>query len=496
LLPRLLAKIPSITGDDPAAPVNGATETSVMNSRFGAMDLREAGMKRAFSSALGCCLGASLSIILMTGAFAQDAGGVDTPLRLRVGGGNIAAHLAGGPTDQLYEALNGVGAGNGRMDSYGWRDLARKPNPTTFDAALLEAYQHKIRPIILFEYQGSYQFLKPPQPIGSYADWFATGQAFARRFEPNGEWAREHGIRDWGVTVYTAINEPDVQATIPRKDYHDALAGLAAGVHSVNPRLRVVPGGFATCNSHGDATLRGYGPAIADLLENGALDGIDLHTYYNVRWYPLTRGREFSAQTCFDRVKAAMRLHRDINFYSTEYNISRDHGWDDPAIAARLFLTAFWDEMGVVRNDGHSSATVLAFPWNLANTGKKVEKNYAMAVTENPWSPDSRSKVLRLVLRLAGDMHFIALDPKGSGTFTLEGPQGRLYVWQDLPGWTDKPGTRWDLHVPQWGSFAELWGWGGMRKVVPVQDGKITIADLPGNETYMLLVRRSVAAPD
>ncbi len=453
-------------------------------------------MKRVFSSVLACGLAASLSMTLMPDGVAKDAGGIDTSLRLRVGGGNIAAHLAGGPTDQLYEALNGVGAGNGRMDSYGWRDLARKPNPTTFDAALLEAYQHKIRPIILFEYEGSYQFLKPPQPIGSYADWFATGQAFARRFEPNGEWAREHGIRDWGVTVYTAINEPDVQTTIPRKDYHDALAGLAAGVHSVNSQLRVVPGGFATCNSYGDATLRGYGPAIADLLENGALDGIDLHTYYNVRFYPMERGRAFSAQTCFDRVKAAMKLHRDVNFYATEYNISRDHEWDDPAIAACLFLTAFWDEMGVVRNDGHSSATVLAFPWNLANTGEKVEKNYAMAVTKNPWSPDSRSKVLRLVLRLAGDMHFIALDPKASGTFTLEGPQGRLYVWQDLPGWTDKPGRRWDLQVPQWGSFAELWGWDGMRKVVPVQDGKVEIADLPGNESYMLLVRRSVAPPN
>jgi hypothetical protein len=454
-------------------------------------------MKHGFSSLLTSVLAWSLaaSLAMSTTARAGDAAGIDTPLRVRVGGGNMAAHMAGGPTDQLYEALNGVGAGNGRMDSWGWRNPDNKPNPTTFDAILLEAYQHKIRPIILFEYEGSYQFLKPPQLIGSYAHWFAIGQAFARRFEPNGEWGREHGIRDWGVTVYTAINEPDVQATIPRKDYHDALAGLAAGVHSINAKLRVVPGGFATCNSHGDATLRGYGPAIADLLDSGALDGIDLHTYYNVRFYPMERGREFSAQTCFDRVKAAMKLHRDVNFYATEWNISRDHGWDDPAIAARLFLTGFWDEMGVVHNDG-SSATVLAFPWNLANTGEKVEKNYAMALTKNPWSPDSRAKVLRMILRLAGDMHFIALDPKGSGTFTLEGAQGRLYVWQDLPGWTNKAGTRWDLQVPQWGSFAELWGWDGMRKVVPVQDGKIEIADLPGNETYMLLVRRSAVAPN
>ncbi len=290
------------------------------------------------------------------------------------------------------------------------------------------------------------------------------------------------------MTVYTAINEPDVQATIPRQAYHDALAGLADGVHAVNKTLRVVPGGFATCNSHGDATLRGYGPAIADLLEHGQLDGIDLHTYYNVRWYPLTRGREFSAQTCFDRVKAAMHLKRDVNFYATEYNVSRDHGWTDPTLLARLFLTAIWDEMGVVHRDRHASATVLAFPWNLGDTDRVDGPAYAMAATEDPWSPDSRAKVLRNVLHLAGDMIFVALDPKGSGTFELEGPRGHLYVWQDLPGWTDKPGSTWIVNVPQGGELAELWGFDGPRNVIPVQGRRLVIDHLAGNETYMLFV--------
>ena len=365
----------------------------------------------------------------------------------------------------------------------------RVPNVHNFDAAMLEAYRNGITPIILFEYEGSYQFLQPPQPIGSYADWFAAGQAFARRFQPNGDWGKEHGIRDWGATVFTAINEPDVQATIPREDYRDALAGLADGVHSVDTKLRVVPGGFATCNSHSDATLRGYGPVIANLLADGHLDGIDLHTYYNDRWYPLTRGREFSAQTCFDRIKAAMGLHRDINFYATEFNIARAGAWNDPKLAARLFLTALWDELGVVRADG-SSAVVLAFPWNLADTGRtKDELIYAMANHANPWVPDLRANVLRSVLKLSGDMRFVSLDPR-AGTYALEGKSGRLLVWQDLPGWTDSPGTRWEVTPPAWATSAELWGWNGLRRRVPVSQANIVIDGLDGNETYMLFLRR------
>lgn len=436
------------------------------------------------------CMGVASVGAAAVRAQAQGIFPAGETIRARVGGGNIVTHLTGAPTAQLYSALRGVGAKLGRMNSYGWRDLTRKPLPRDFDAAMLEAYRRGITPIILLEYEGSYQTLQPPQPIGSYADWNTAGKAMAARFQPDGEWSRQHGIRGWGVEIYAAVNEPDVQATIPRDSYRDALAGLADGVHSVNRALRVVPGGFATCNSHGDATLRGYGPAIAGLLEDGRLDGIDLHTYYNSRWYPLTRGREFSAQTCFDRVKAAMGLRRDVNFYATEYNVARSQDWTDPKLVARLFLTAFWDNMGVVRADGRSSATVLAFPWNLADTGSIEGPAYAMAITKDPWSPDPRAVVLRTVLRLAGDMKFTALDPRGAGTFALEGKEGVLLVWQNLPGWTDRPGPVWEVDVPDWARFAELWGFDGLRRTVPVQGGKVAIRDLPGNETYMLRLPR------
>ena len=422
-------------------------------------------------------------------AFGIDAAAENSTLRYRIGGGNIVTHLTGAPTAQMYQALRGVGAKLGRVNSYGWRDLDRKPTPRNFDAAMLEAHQHGIDPIVLLEYDGSYQNLQPPQPIGSYDEWFAAGQAMARRFRPNGEWGLENGIRNWGATVFTAINEPDVLANIPHDAYRDALAGFADGVHGIDATLRVVPGGFASCNSQLDETLRGYGAAIAGLLESGRLDGIDLHTYYNAKWYPITSGRAFSVQTCFDRIKASMTLKRDINFYATEFNISRDGAWENPKRAAQLFLTALWDQLGVVRGDGRTPATMLAFPWNLADTGRIEGPGYAMAASEAPWKPDPRAKVLRMVLDLAGDMRFTSLDP-AAGRFALENDTAQLLVWQDLPGWTDRPGAVWEVQLPDGVADAELWGWDGKRRTLRLSGGKVVISGLSGNETYMLRVTK------
>src|SRR4051794_13077712 len=164
-------------------------------------------------------LAAVVMLSVTAPAGAADPFPATVPLRYRIGGGNIVTHLTGAPTAQLYAALKGIGARLGRMNSYGWRDLKRIPNPKDFDAAMLEAHRLGIEPVILLEYEGSYQSLDPPQPVGSYSDWYATGRAIATRFQPHGEWARENGISGWGATVYAAINEPDVQATIPRDAY-------------------------------------------------------------------------------------------------------------------------------------------------------------------------------------------------------------------------------------------------------------------------------------
>lgn len=415
--------------------------------------------------------------------------GAEATLRWKSGAGNIVTHLTGKPTEPLYQALHAVGARLGRMNSYGWRDVNRVPTPHDFDAAMMEAYRNGITPVFLFEYEGSYQFLDTPQPIGSYDDWFKAGVIYAKRFRPNGEWGVENGIRDFGATIFATTNEPDVQNTIPKKDYHDALEGLADGIHSVDNTLKVLPAGFAACNIDGDATLRGYGPAIADLLENGKLDGIDLHTYYNDRWYPLTEGRKFSAQTCFNRVKEAMGLKRDVNFYATEFNISRTAGWSDENLAAKLFLTAFWDNFGVVGAKGQP-VTVFAFPWGLGDTSRVDGPGYAMAASEDPWVPEARSKVVQRVLEIAGDMEIVSSDPYETGTMHLKGPQSDLFVWHNLRGWTNLTGGRWRIDLPEGAKKVELWGWDGLRDIRDVSGTSFTFEGLPGGETYMALVTR------
>ncbi|MGR6466422.1 hypothetical protein [Rhizobium sp. PAMB 3182] len=431
------------------------------------------------------CLSALALLLMPTLAFGDDA-----TLRWRTGGGNLVTHLTGPPSATLYQALEGVGARLGRMNSYGWRDLQRNPIPTNFDAAMLEAHRHGIWPIMLLEYEGSYQTLDPPQPIGSYDDWFKAGKAMAERFRPGGDWARENGIDDgYGVTTYTAVNEPDVQNTIPKQAYHDAMEGLADGVHSVDPSLKVVPAGFAACNIDGDATLRGYGPAIADLFENGKLDGIDLHTYYNYQFYPLTAGRQFSAQNCFDKIKTTLGITRDINFYATEFNVTREGEWENRSLIASLFLTAAWDNFGVVGNNDRP-AMVLAFPWSLLDTGRFEGPGYAMAARENPWLPEVRAKVLQRILDIAGDMRFVSADPRHTGMFHLSGEKGDLYVWQNREGWTDAPGHSWTLTLPDWAKRVELWGYDGLRKVEDCSGGPYTFDNLKGGETLMVRVLR------
>lgn len=431
---------------------------------------------------------AGLSLFLLLAPALAAAS--DATLRWRTGGGNLGTFMVGHESTTLYQALEGLGAKLGRMNSYKWRDLDGNPTPKDFDAAMLQAHRNGITPIILLEYYGNYANLVPPQPIGSYEDWFKVGKAMAKRFRPGGDWARENGIGDgYGVTVYTAINEPDVEVSIPKGAYHDAMAGLADGVHSVDDSLKVVPGGFAACNIDGDATLRGYGPAIADLLQSGKLAGIDLHTYYNDRWYPLTKGRQFSAQTCFDRIKEAAGVTRDIDFYATEFNIARGGAWTDRALLARLFLTALWDNFGVVGKDNRP-AMVLAFPWALPDTGRIGGPAYAMAAREKPWLPDERAKVLQRVLDIAGDMTFVSADPKHSGTYHLTGEKGDLFVWQNREGWTDAPGRTWTLNLPDWAKRIELWDAGGLRQVSDCSGGPFTFKNLPKNETVMARVLR------
>jgi len=96
--------------------------------------------------------------------------------------------------------------------------------------------------MILFEYYSEWG------PLGDYNKWFAIGRDFATLFRPNSPWLVSQGITGWGISVYSAINEPDLAVDIPFSTYVNAIEGLADGVHSVDPTLKVIPGGFMSEN--------------------------------------------------------------------------------------------------------------------------------------------------------------------------------------------------------------------------------------------------------
>jgi len=85
--------------------------------------------------------------------------------------------------------------------------------------------------------------------------------------------------------------------------------------------------------------------------------------------------------------------------------------------------------------------------------------------------PRLRATVLRYVLRLAGNMRFIKLDPFDTGTYTLEGPDGHLIVMAEPAGLDRQTGYGLGGYAAKLARIAELWGWDGLRRVVSVHGG-------------------------
>jgi hypothetical protein len=112
-----------------------------------------------------------------------------------------------------------------------------------------------------------------------------------------------------------------------------------------------------------------------------------------------------------------------------------------------------------------------------------------MAAGEDPWVPEVRSTVFKRVLDLAGDMTIVAID-RTRGLTQLTDRGADLFVWQDMPGWTDRPGGALELDLPAWTHSLEIWGWDGLRRVVPATPGRFVVDGLDGNETYMIRVPR------
>jgi len=396
-----------------------------------------------------------------------------------LGGGNLS--LQG--DEAKFTVLQQLGAAMCRvpLDARAYWD-GQKPTPEKADGVVLKAHRHGITPMFLFEY-----YTRWHGDLGGYEKWFAIGQAFAERFRPNSSWLQSQGIRDWGVTCYSAVNEPEWRdnnpTPIPPGEYARALEGLADGAHSVERPLRVSPGGYQEVPLFQNRDP--YVKAVAPLFNQGKLHALDIHRYWDVDYVPMDKGFRFSLQAQFDEVKRQVGITADIHFYTTEMNFKKRKVTEDEA--AQGFLTALWDALTVTGNGGQR-VSEFVLPWNIFHTTDRDE-HYGLCTQLEPWTPTARGKVLQMVCRLTQGMEFVSCDPQGTGVSVLAGGGRKLWIWQNRPAWSSLAGTDIELReIPADAARLEVYGWDGLRQTVLLSNqSSRKVTGLPTGETLMFL---------
>ena len=358
------------------------------------------------------------------------------------------------------------------------------PSLGDMDGVVLAFHEHGITPVLEFEF---YQFWIPfgwfhGRPLKDY-DWKAIGHLFASRYAPDSAWLKSHSINKWGITVYTAINEPDNYLNgghIPLQDYFDAIKNFADGVHSAGTTLKVIPGGFARPCSYMDYTTGGYATILAPLFNDGTLDGIDIHTY-NGDWTPMKW--DFTAQNNFDRVKTACGITRDINYYCTEFNYTSDKH-PDADEWAKNFLSCMWNQLTITNTAGQRKVQ-FAFPFKL-NSIKTKQWPFGMSTQLDPWKPDTRGKTLREVMTLTSGMEFVRCQ---QGLFELRRDGAYLWVVQNRTGWRAHVSASLSLkQIPAGMRTLQIWYWDGLSKTIDLAgQTSYTVTDLRAEETAMIL---------
>ncbi len=388
----------------------------------------------------------------------------------------------------------------GEADRY-WVNNA--PVPSCLDDSMLLAYQYNLTPTILLNWQGD----SDGTNAGSYQKWYSIGSAFAERFKPGGSFCKQYGITGtWGVRVFKAINEPDNPGMdggneITKTSYYNAMNGWGDGVHSADSSLKAMPGGFCMQNAALDYSLDGYGTTLAPLWNDGTLDGIVLHTYYDDVYAPMQGTYSYSCQDNFDSIKEYCGITADILLSVDELNVARDNvaGSTDTQKennSAKELLTGIWDACGVVKNDGFTLAGIDAQIWYFMLPNSQYT-DYGVLNSLNPYTPRARANTATLAADLTSGMSFETADPKGKGEYTLKGTGKKMWVWQDRQYWTNHYGTSYTCTgIPAGSTTLKVYGWDGLRQTIALSgQTSYTVSSLPGNETYMFLATGGTVTP-
>ena len=433
-----------------------------------------------------------LSVLCAAVAAAEPPG--IQPAQL-MGGGNLTNGEHGPVLESQIQVLATLGGTQARISLYPDCYIINrdwdKPQPQPIDAVMTRLHTAGVKPMLLLEYYARYI---GDHRLGSYEQWKVIGATFAKRYRPGGTWAVENTISDgFGIDLYTVFNEPETEAfalggELGPKPYVEALRGFADGIHGVDKTLRVAAGGFMAANAWSDWTLRGIGPFLAPLLNDGTLAGLDLHTYYDAEFAPMETGYNSSAQNNFDLVKLTCGITRDVDFFATEFNYKNRVA--KPEQVAAGLLTGIWDNLAVVGNDGRALRSRLALPWNIFNE-QKTDDQFGMTLTTQPYAPTLSGTVIKLVLELTKGLSVVAADPRGSGMIALRGADRTMWVWQNRLGWTDQQGTAVELSgVPAAAREVEVYGWDGLRKKIAISaGGTVKLDGLAAGQTSMFVVR-------
>lgn len=201
------------------------------------------------------------------------------------------------------------------------------------------------------------------------------------------------------------------------------------------------------------------------------------------------RGRyDWSLQSQFEEVKKKAGITANVAFYTDEMNVKKREITEDEA--ARDFLTALWDALAVVNDDGER-ATEFVMPWNVLHRTDKDE-HYGLCSQLDPWTPVARGKVLKMVCELTAGMDVVKCDPKVRGELVLESSGRKLWVWHNRKAWTNHPGTNFTVRdIPNGAEKLYVHGWDGLRDTVSVNGASsVKIHELKPDETYMFLVSK------
>ncbi len=231
--------------------------------------------------------------------------------------------------------------------------------------------------------------------------------------------------------------------------------------------------------------------SIVDLLNDGTLDGIDIHTYWN-DVTTVSDKLKNTQQYRYDLIKSDYGITRDIPFYTTEYNANHD----DENIAAKSWLTLFWDVMGVRGSKGQYVVTT-AMPFDLfilRNPSNSFAMSFGMTEKTSPWTPSVRGKLFQRLLLLTKGLDFVPFFSKGTGQHLLTGNNKSLWVYTNAQNWAEKPGTSYLVKpIPNGASTLEIHDWQGLQKSVSVAGkSEYLVTGLRIEETYMFLVKAAV----